>query len=836
MIASYTAWLVISLVAAGWAAEPPKAASPPPAAKRAPAVATIPASEIIPRAEQVLRLLQETRFQLVSDSDPMLNSMQKEIAAFGERSNRRWENEAATITESRSLQRLNDMLREWSLEQTQLDGLDRGLARRSQILVGQENDIDEIIQTWQTTRANGREQGLPKVALEKISEVLREADAVRGTIRESMARLLALQLQVANRRDTLAKIRSDLDKAREQSGRELFVLDNLPLWQALLQPAARDLIVLQAVQSSQTFAEDLEAFLGKYRDRVIVHVMLFLVLVWLFRVLRRELTAEAIEGLGGVPAVLVLDRTFASSALLTLITVPLFYPGTAAALLRLGALATAIPVVRLLPELVPKTFRRWIYVLVVIYVLDFVRYLLPPAGLITRILLLMTALFGCIALIVLLRLRPAELSSPKTASRLTLVVLRVMVFLFGLSALSNIVGNMALAEFLVGPIIRICYAAAIIFAGAHLLMTLVVVILQSWPTRSLRGVQRHRNLIASRCRRAIRVTAVVLWFGVALNAAGLLGDVSSGGAAFLQYRWGFGAAQISIQDVTMFVVVIVSAILISRLIRFVLAEEIFSRVVLPRGVPGAVDVLSRYGILLLGFFIALAAAGVDLSKVTLIVSALGVGIGFGLQNVVNNFVSGLILVFEHPIQVGDLVEVGTTVGEVQKIGFRASVIRTPDGAEVIVPNSELIGSRVTNWCLSDRLRRISITVNTAYDTDPDRVMDTLLKVVRAHPAVLRNPEPQAIMDRFGDSALMFTVFCWCLVDTFFIARSELAVAINTAFQQAGISIPFPQQDVYVHLRNQESAGESPDASSELVEGRPLANPVLEAEKPQIPKQ
>jgi len=189
----------------------------------------------------------------------------------------------------------------------------------------------------------------------------------------------------------------------------------------------------------------------------------------------------------------------------------------------------------------------------------------------------------------------------------------------------------------------------------------------------------------------------------------------------------------------------------------------------------------------------------------------------GLQNVVNNFVSGLILVFEHPVQVGDFVEVGTIFGEVRKIGFRASVLRTPDGADVIVPNSELIGSRVINWSLFDRLRRISISVTAAYGTDPDRVIEILVGVARKHPAVLANPAPLAVFDRFGDSALNFTLFCWSFVDTFFIARSKLTIAVNDAFKEAGIQIPFPQQDVHVHWPESGTSGDSADQARVLTQ-------------------
>jgi potassium efflux system protein len=304
----------------------------------------------------------------------------------------------------------------------------------------------------------------------------------------------------------------------------------------------------------------------------------------------------------------------------------------------------------------------------------------------------------------------------------------------------------------------------------------------------------------------------------------------------LQLRWKVGATEILIEGLALFLSVLVSAIFASRLLRFILTEEIFSRIELPRGVPGAVDLLSRYGILLLGFFIALAAAGVDLSKVTLLISALGVGIGFGLQNVVNNFVSGLILVFEHPVQVRDFVEVGTIVGEVSKIGFRASVVRTPDGAEVIVPNSELTGSRVINWSLSDRLRRISISVSAAYGTDPNRVIGILLGIARKHPAVLAEPAPLAVFDRFGDSALNFRLFCWCFVDNFFIAQSDLTIAVNNAFKEAGIEIPFPQQDVHVHWPvGAGRAAEPAEPSKDMAQSKSAEIPMLVSAKGPLAK-
>jgi small-conductance mechanosensitive channel len=157
---------------------------------------------------------------------------------------------------------------------------------------------------------------------------------------------------------------------------------------------------------------------------------------------------------------------------------------------------------------------------------------------------------------------------------------------------------------------------------------------------------------------------------------------------------------------------------------------------------------------------------------------------------------------------------------VRKIGFRASIVRTPDGADVIVPNSELIGSRVLNWSLSDRLRRISIPVSAAYGTDPNQVIKLLVNIASKHPAILRQPPPQAVFDRFADSALNSTLLCWTDVDSFFVTRSDLTVAINDAFKQAAIQIPFPQQDVHVHLpAGMAPAAERSEPSKELTAGK-----------------
>ncbi len=185
-------------------------------------------------------------------------------------------------------------------------------------------------------------------------------------------------------------------------------------------------------------------------------------------------------------------------------------------------------------------------------------------------------------------------------------------------------------------------------------------------------------------------------------------------------------------------------------------------------------------------------------------AVLMVGIGFGLQNITNNFISGLILLFERPVQVGDYVEVSGVQGCVRSIRARSTMVETLDSVSIIVPNSNFIGQNVTNWSYKDAKVRIHISVGVSYSSDMDLVGESLLWVGKSHPEVLQNPEPRIQFLEFGDSSLNFDLLVW--IDDpsrQYFVRSDLNFAIVNAFREEGITIPFPQRDL--HLRSGFSA-------------------------------
>jgi small-conductance mechanosensitive channel len=187
----------------------------------------------------------------------------------------------------------------------------------------------------------------------------------------------------------------------------------------------------------------------------------------------------------------------------------------------------------------------------------------------------------------------------------------------------------------------------------------------------------------------------------------------------------------------------------------------------------------------------------ELTNLSIVLGAFSVGIGFGLQNIFNNMVSGLILAFERPINVGDTVEVGQLMGTVKNIGLRASRVKSFEGAEMIVPNGMLISDILINWTLSDSDRRMDIRVGVAYGTDPREVVRILKEVAMQHELVRKEPEPSALFIEFGDSSLNFRMLAWVDIENKLEVESELKMGINARLKEAGIEIPFPQRDLHI---------------------------------------
>jgi len=259
-----------------------------------------------------------------------------------------------------------------------------------------------------------------------------------------------------------------------------------------------------------------------------------------------------------------------------------------------------------------------------------------------------------------------------------------------------------------------------------------------------------------------------------------------------------GNANYSLQDMIVLVLMVLALIIASKVITDLFKVRILSLARINRGAQEAIAIIFRYTLLFIGLFVLLPIWGLDLSSFAILASALGVGIGFGFQDIAKNFGSGIVLIFERPIQVGDLVEVGNFLGTIERIGARSTLIRTLDQVSIIMPNSRFLEDEVINWSLDNPVSRLHLPVGVSYSSDVEKVRDVLMEAARNHPFILSHPKPHVLFTGFGDSSLNFDLLVWTREPSKQLyIKSDLNFRIDRLFRDHQIEIPFPQRDLHV---------------------------------------
>ncbi|MBN7815580.1 mechanosensitive ion channel family protein [Algoriphagus pacificus] len=243
----------------------------------------------------------------------------------------------------------------------------------------------------------------------------------------------------------------------------------------------------------------------------------------------------------------------------------------------------------------------------------------------------------------------------------------------------------------------------------------------------------------------------------------------------------------------------VALFVVTEWIRRFMVHKVLRRYHIDTGTKQSIGMMIKYFLILAGIFSILQTNGIDLSAFGILAGALGVGIGFGLQNITNNFISGLIILFEQPIKVGDRIEVGDVSGDVIKISARSTMIVTNDNITIIVPNSQFIDSQVINWSHNERKIRFNFPVGVSYKEDPEKVRAILLEVAKANKGVLNVPEPDVLFEDYGDNSINFNLRVWTseYINRPKVLKSQLYYEIFRKFNEVGVEIPFPQRDLHL---------------------------------------
>jgi len=320
----------------------------------------------------------------------------------------------------------------------------------------------------------------------------------------------------------------------------------------------------------------------------------------------------------------------------------------------------------------------------------------------------------------------------------------------------------------------------------------------------LAAIHDHQAIILRKCRPILLWAHGLLMLAVVAVVWTIYPSVDMAITGVNSFGFDIGDIHLSLRFFAAVILIFYVGLLISQTSQYMLVQGILPRYISEMGVRLSIARLTHYVIISITFLVMLKVLGFKLEQLTIVGGALSVGIGFGLQAIVNNFASGLILLFERPIKVGDTIRLGSDTGEVKEVGLRATIIRTYDNAEIVVPNSMLITGQVTNWTLSNRRARMRVPISVAYGSDVAKVMEILLACAMEHPGVLSDPKPTVLFLAFAASSLDFELRVWLpnYLDSTNVL-SELHIEIESRFAEAGIEMPFPQSDL--HLRSLDQA-------------------------------
>ena len=380
-------------------------------------------------------------------------------------------------------------------------------------------------------------------------------------------------------------------------------------------------------------------------------------------------------------------------------------------------------------------------------------------------------------------------------------LLRLVVTVFATITVANLIGFSNFAVQIMDGAIRTSILLLMGWAMLRLIRVALELGVESLPGDKFSFLRQNADAIL---RRVIFFanSVIVIFVAASILVAWKVYDIPVEALqAFFSFGVTIGEQRITLGLVMVATLILYGAFALSWGLQALLMENVLSSRQMDTGARLSIVRLVHYGLVLVGFLIALSALGFELKNVTIIGGALGVGIGFGMQAIVNNFVSGLILLFERPIKVGDVIQLSDgQQGRVLNLGLRATTVQTFDRAEIVVPNGDLISNQVTNWTLGDRSMRLTIPVGVAYGSDVETVMRVLMAVATENDQVLKDPQPMVLFLNFGDSSLDFQLRVWISdFNNRRIIQSALIQEIDRRFRVGGVEIPFPQRDL--HLRS-----------------------------------
>jgi len=749
------------------------------------------------RISDISSAIEETNqaIQLAKSKFESAGSLDDIMIAFRELQKTNTELRQDTSIEKRveaSLTELDAFKRKWEKYQGQVKDIDNKLTNLNHLLDDFIDQVNKYEERWKLTSDEAALDSSFSVIQGRIESMVFRLGEQRGFHKTNSDFSYKLLDSITQENSFISGELHAIKVVYDEKKDMIFIKDS-PSFRNMISVENDSITISSQIWNSwHTTAKENREFFRQNKTKMYFHFLLFLIIIWLFIYMKKELVTMEKQG----NEVLLFDSKILKSplALSFLITLTLsfwYYSSKPALLSEQLLFLVVIPVTWVLYGVVGRDYRLALIMVSVLYFMEQIQQLMVGQILAQRWILMLEGIAALVFSIYLSR--PKSIIYDKQKMGLGLIkFFPVIPIILGVAVYANYNGSVLLSRIITGAIVKSAAAGIVLYMFVSTIEGLIVFLMASPLKERIHVFKLKSDKIRSWSRIILRTWAIYTWISLVFRLLQIGDSFGEWWIELMAYGWEFGEVSLTVDLLVNFSIIIIIFSAVANLSRTLLEVELLPRFNLKKGIPMAIAVVTRYFILVLGFFMAVAAAGIDLDKLGFLAGALGVGIGFGLQNVVGNFVSGLILIFERPIHIDDVIVTENIEGVVKEVGIRASKIRSWDGAEVIVPNMDLISRQVTNWTLSDTKRRREIILKLEYGSDPNKVIELINGVLDKNEEVLKEPPSMILFLGYQEYSIDFRVLFW-LSGNMLQASSDVTLAIHNELKREEIKVAIPKQ-------------------------------------------
>lgn len=716
--------------------------------------------------------------------------------------------EILTLVDSVFLKREDVTLRDLKVRKVEWESYKSVLSEYQEITKNRTEEISKIINDvfydltkWELTKKELEDRSESKDIAQGLDKSISVLEEIMSSAHTRLDRVFMTQKKITDLVLIVDEEISNIELAELKRQKDYFVFDSKVIWKSKANQNV-GIDSLTQVQSSSTdliikgLKQNEKQFLDFYilNIKTVLFQIGFLIFFLVFLIVANSKWKKQVTEIKNpieLQTKIVLANPLLSTLSVGVLISAFFYDSMVPAYAEFHILIVLLGTVLLLPKLTIKKSTVFLWLLFTVYIINTFQAFIGIKSILVRWLLILDSIALIYALIIG---RKIVLENKEMFSQIIRVfkpISIVFIIILFFSIFANIIGMVALSNFLSKGVLFSMTFGVVIFLSIKVITSIFVLIFKLRRSSNIQTLTTMVNATHKRIEPLLGWIGLLFWLYFTLSGFELYNFILNWFDNLMALRWLVGEMTISLGGILAFVGIFVFTLIVSKIAAALFQDEWMVHV-LPRGVAPAISLVLRIVVISLGLYMGLTAAGVDLSKLGFVLGALGVGIGFGLQNVVLNFVSGLILAFERPINLGDTIEVDMEMGVVTNIGVRSSNIRAYSGAEVIIPNGDLISKKVVNWTLSNRNRRSKIHMKTAANADPEKVIELFNNIALEHPKTIADPAPKTYFYGYEeDGNLKFALLYWTTFSDTLKTDSEIALSIFKRLKEENIQAPAP---------------------------------------------